>query len=71
VRVSRWVSWHGVALNVAPTLEHFSGIIPCGIREHGVTSLAALQRRASMVKTDAALRAAWDEVFASPQRVGA
>ena len=42
VRVTRWVSWHGVALNVAPELEHFAGIVPCGIREHGVTSLAAL-----------------------------
>jgi lipoyl(octanoyl) transferase len=70
VRVSRWVSWHGVALNVAPTLEHFTGIIPCGIREHGVTSLAALHRRVSMAQTDAALLAAWDEVFAPPQRVG-
>jgi lipoyl(octanoyl) transferase len=66
VRVSRWVSWHGVALNVAPTLEHFGGIIPCGIREHGVTSLSALQRPASMAQTDGALRAAWDEVFVRP-----
>lgn len=63
VRVTRWVSWHGVALNVAPNLGHFDGIVPCGIREHGVTSLAALGRPASMVEADAALRAAWDEVF--------
>lgn len=63
VRVSRWVSWHGVALNVAPDLTHFSGIVPCGIRDHGVTSLAALGIPATMADADAALRAAWDEVF--------
>jgi lipoyl(octanoyl) transferase len=63
VRVSRWVSWHGVALNVDPELSHFGGIIPCGIREHGVTSLHALGVPASMAEADAALRAAWGEVF--------
>jgi lipoyl(octanoyl) transferase len=63
VRVSRWVSWHGVALNVQPDLSHFSGIVPCGISEHGVTSLAALGIIASMAEADAALRAAWSEVF--------
>lgn len=63
VRVSRWVSWHGVALNVDPDLSHFAGIVPCGIREHGVTSLAALGHKVTMAAADAALRAAWDEVF--------
>ncbi len=63
VRVSRWVSWHGIALNVAPDLGHFGGIIPCGIAGHGVTSLAALGRPATMAAADAAMRAAWDEVF--------
>ena len=63
VRVTRWVSWHGVALNVAPDLSHFDGIVPCGIREHGVTSLRALGRDATMGQADAALRVAWDEVF--------
>jgi len=63
VRVTRWVSWHGVALNVDPDLSHFGGIVPCGIREHGVTSLAALGVRATMTEVDIALRAAWDEVF--------
>jgi lipoyl(octanoyl) transferase len=63
VRVSRWVSWHGVALNVSPDLSHYGGIVPCGIAEHGVTSLAALGIAATMAEVDAALRAAWDEVF--------
>jgi lipoyl(octanoyl) transferase len=63
VRVTRWVSWHGVALNVEPDLSHFAGIVPCGIREHGVTSLAALGIPVTMAETDAALRAAWLEVF--------
>ena len=63
VRVSRWVSWHGVALNVEPDLSHFSGIVPCGVRGHGVTSLAAQGIPASMTDADVALRAAWEEVF--------
>ncbi len=63
VRVTRWVSWHGVAINVAPDLAHFGGIVPCGISEHGVTSLAALGVGATMADVDAALRASWDEVF--------
>jgi len=68
VRVSRWVSWHGVALNVAPDLAHFAGIVPCGIREHGVTSLAALGIPATMADADAALLEAWDEVFGAGDR---
>ena len=63
VRVSRWVSWHGIALNVDPDLSHFGGIVPCGIREHGVTSLAALGIPATMYDADVALSAAWEEVF--------
>jgi lipoyl(octanoyl) transferase len=63
VRVTRWVTWHGVALNVAPDLSHFAGIIPCGIREHGVTSLAALGVAVSMSQVDQALKSAWREVF--------
>ena len=64
VRVTRWVSWHGVALNVAPDLSHYGGIVPCGISDFGVTSLHALGVPATMAQADAALRAAWDEVFA-------
>ncbi len=63
VRVSRWVSWHGAALNVDPDLSHFQGIVPCGVREHGVTSLGALGLPVTMHDADIALRAAWDEVF--------
>jgi lipoyl(octanoyl) transferase len=63
VRVTRWVSWHGVALNVAPDLGHYAGIVPCGISDRGVTSLRALGLVATMVEVDQALRAAWDEVF--------
>ncbi len=63
VRVRRWVSYHGVALNVAPDLDHFSGIVPCGIREHGVTSLAELGIAATMADVDAVLRATFEETF--------
>ena len=63
VRVTRWVSWHGIALNVEPNLSHFGGIVPCGVREHGVTSLAHLGLPVTMAEADAALRSAWDEVF--------
>lgn len=63
VRVTRWVSWHGVSLNVAPNLGHFSGIVPCGIQEHGVTSLQQLGIHVSMEEADSALRAAWGDVF--------
>ncbi|HWE74413.1 MAG TPA: lipoyl(octanoyl) transferase LipB [Stellaceae bacterium] len=63
VRVRHWVSFHGVSLNVEPDLSHYRGIVPCGISEHGVTSLAALGITASMPEVDAALKAAFAEVF--------
>jgi lipoyl(octanoyl) transferase len=69
--VSRWVSWHGVALNVSPALDHYAGIVPCGISQHGVTSLAALGIEATMAGADAALRAAWVEVFDGDALAGA
>ena len=59
VRVSRWVTWHGVSLNVEPDLSHFGGIVPCGIAEHGVTSLAALGLPVTLADADVALRDAW------------
>jgi lipoyl(octanoyl) transferase len=64
VRVTRWVAWHGIALNLEPDLAHFGGIVPCGIAGHGVTSLHDLGVRATMAELDAALRHAWREVFA-------
>jgi lipoyl(octanoyl) transferase len=63
VRVSRGVTWHGMALNVHPDLSHFSGIIPCGIREHGVTSLAALGVPVSMADVDAVLKSSFAKIF--------
>ena len=66
VRVTRWVTWHGVSLNVCPELDHFAGIIPCGIREHGVTSLQALGVTASMDEVARALRGSWNKVFTDP-----
>jgi lipoyl(octanoyl) transferase len=65
VRVRHWVSYHGVALNIDPDLDHFRGIVPCGVTEHGVTSLARLGITASMAEADSALRATFDEVFAA------
>ena len=63
VRVRRWVTFHGVSLNVDPDLSHFDGIVPCGIREHGVTSLADLGITASMADVDVNLKTAFRAVF--------
>jgi lipoyl(octanoyl) transferase len=65
VRVRRWATLHGVALNVDPDLSHFSGIVPCGVAEahYGVTSLADLGRPVTMAQVDTALRAAFETVF--------
>ncbi len=66
VRLKRWVSLHGVALNVDPELGRFAGIVPCGIREFGVTSLAALGKTTDPARVDAALEAAFADVFGGP-----
>jgi lipoyl(octanoyl) transferase len=63
IRLRRWVSFHGISLNVAPDLEHFSGIVPCGVQAHGVTSLADLGIPATMVEVDVALRTAFESRF--------
>ncbi|MFA7431802.1 MAG: lipoyl(octanoyl) transferase LipB [Rhodospirillaceae bacterium] len=63
VRVRRWVTFHGIALNIEPDLSHFGGIVPCGIREHGVTSLWDLGIHVTMEEVDAALMATFDDVF--------
>lgn len=63
VKLRRWVSFHGVSLNVEPDLAHFGGIVPCGVTEHGVTSLVDLGLPVTMDEADAALRASFCEVF--------
>jgi lipoyl(octanoyl) transferase len=63
VRVRRWVTYHGVAINLEPDLEHFSGIVPCGISGFGVTSLADLGLTTTMLELDAALMATFEEAF--------
>ncbi len=64
VRVRRWVTFHGISLNVEPDLSHFAGIVPCGIREHGVTSLTDLDQPAALSDVDASLQRRFLEVFA-------
>jgi lipoyl(octanoyl) transferase len=63
VRLKRWVSLHGLAINVEPDLTHFAGIVPCGITGHGVTSLADLGLTATMADVDVALRACFGETI--------
>ena len=63
VRVRRWVTFHGIALNVNPDLSHYTGIIPCGIAEYGVTSLHALGVDVSLKQVDCALQKAFTDVF--------
>ena len=70
VRIKRWVTMHGISLNVEPDLSHFTGIVPCGVsdRRYGVTSLADLGLTATMDDVDVALRQAFTEVFGSSTR---
>ena len=63
IRLRKWVSFHGISINVDPELEHFSGIVPCGITEHGVTSLVDLGLPVSMGDLDVALRRTFGDVF--------
>lgn len=63
IRLRKWISFHGISINVEPDLEHFSGIVPCGISDHGVTSLVDLGLPVSMADVDVALHAAFDQVF--------
>ncbi|MBI1405199.1 MAG: lipoyl(octanoyl) transferase LipB [Caulobacter sp.] len=63
VKLRRWVSFHGVSLNVEPDLSHFAGIVPCGVTEHGVTSLVDQGLPVSMAEADAALKSAFERVF--------
>lgn len=63
IRVRRWVTFHGIALNVEPDLSHFSGIVPCGVTRHGVTSLVDLGLPVSMPEVDSVLRGVFQDVF--------
>jgi lipoyl(octanoyl) transferase len=71
VKLRRWVSFHGVALNVEPDLSHFSGIVPCGQTEHGVTSLVDLGLPVTLDEVDEALKASFAEVFGPVARAEA
>lgn len=64
VRLRKWVSFHGISVNVEPDLSHFDGIVPCGIRDHGVTSLVDLGLPVTMADLDTALRATFEGAFA-------
>ncbi len=65
IRLRKWVSFHGISINVEPDLSHFGGIVPCGIQEHGVTSLVDLGLPVTMDDVDVALQKTFDDVFAS------
>jgi len=66
VRIRHWVSFHGISINVEPDLTHYAGIVPCGIAEHGVTSLVDLGLPVTMTDLDMALAETFDEVFSAP-----
>jgi lipoyl(octanoyl) transferase len=63
IRIRRWVSFHGVSLNVDPDLSHYGGIVACGVQRHGITSLRALGCEASMDQVDSALKRNFHRVF--------
>lgn len=63
IRVRRWVSFHGISLNVEPELTHFDGIVPCGVSDQGVTSLVDLGLLVTMPEVDSALRAEFERIF--------
>ena len=69
IRLRKWISFHGLSINVEPDLSHFDGIVPCGIRDHGVTSLVDLGLPVSMADLDVALRASFEEVFGADTRL--
>lgn len=63
IRLRKWVSFHGISINVEPDLSHFEGIVPCGIAEHGVTSLVDLGLPVGLPEVDLALRAGFADIF--------
>ena len=66
IRISRWVSWHGLAINLAPDLRAFDAIVPCGVTDGGVTSLCALGQKTSMAALDSALKRHFNRFFPDP-----
>ncbi len=71
VRIRHWVSFHGLSINVEPDLSHYAGIVPCGIADHGVTSLVDLGLPVSLADLDIALAETFDEVFGAAVRPSA
>ena len=71
IRMRKWVSFHGISLNVEPDLDHFSGIVPCGVTQHGVTSLVDLGLPVTMADVDLVLRRCFEEQFGPTTRVEA
>jgi lipoyl(octanoyl) transferase len=69
IRLRRWVSFHGIAINVEPDLSHFTGIVPCGVADHSVTSLVDLGLPVTMADLDLALKSAFTEVFGPVQDI--
>lgn len=70
IRLRKWVTFHGISLNVDPDLEHFSGIVPCGIQKHGVTSLVDMGLPLSLPEVDVILRAQFEEIFGPTTAIG-
>lgn len=66
IKLSRWISWHGIALNVSPNLENYSGIIPCGLPEYSVTSMQKLGFHCSLDEVDHILCQQWKQIFPHP-----
>ncbi len=69
IRVRKWVTFHGISLNVEPDLEHFSGIVPCGVADHGVTSLVDLGYPVSMAEVDSVLKAQFEAIFGPTMQI--
>ena len=69
IRLKQWVSFHGTSLNVEPELSHFEGIVPCGVTQHGVTSLVDLGLPVTMADADVALKTAFEQIFGPTQPV--
>ena len=70
IRLRKWVSYHGVSINVEPDLSHFDGIVPCGIKDHGVTSLVDLGLPVALEDVDVALKQQFDAIFGTQDAAG-